>query len=134
MTAWFTIVDAWLIATALALAMLGAWAVGWNWGRRLLKEECEGTPNKFGDATLALLGLLLAFTYSLSLTQHEQRRQMLVTDSNAIGDFYTCVSLLKEPIRGKLKAVVREYVEHRLAVPRTEERQWHCRWSTRITR
>ncbi len=52
----------------------------------------------------------------MSLVKHDQRRQMVVTDSNAIGDFYTCVSLLKEPVRGKLQAVVHRYVEHRLAL------------------
>src|SRR5262249_33860987 len=48
---------------------------------------------------------------------HEQRRQMVVSDSNAIGDFYTTASLVKEPVRGKLQATVRRYVEHRLALP-----------------
>src|SRR5437868_6303771 len=100
--------------------MCAAWAVAWYTGRRLKPEECEeANPNKFGDATVALLGLLLAFTFSMALGKHDQRRQMAVADSNAIGDFYTCVSLLKEPVRGKLQAVAREYVEHRLAVAGT---------------
>ena len=41
---------------------------------------------------------------------------MVVTESNAIGDFYTSASLVKEPVRGKLRAVIRGYVEHRLAL------------------
>ena len=50
--------------------------------------------------------MLLAFSFSMSLVKHEQRRQMVVTDSNAIGDFYTCVSLLKEPQREKLSCLM----------------------------
>ena len=81
-------------------------------------EQREVPASKFNDAILALLGLLLAFTFSISLARHEQRRQMAVTDSNAIGDFYTTVRLLKEPEREKLQAVLRRYVEHRLSVAR----------------
>ncbi len=119
MSAFLTEVDAWVTAALLAVAMLAGWAVGWWRGWSLRKEEREAPASKFNDAVLALLGLLLAFTFSMSLVKHDQRRQMVVTDSNSIGDFYTCVSLLKEPVRGKLQAVVRRYVEHRLAMARS---------------
>jgi hypothetical protein len=109
-----TEVDAWVTALLLALAMLAGYAAGWLWARHLGKDESEQPASKFSDAVMGLLGLLLAFTFSVSLVKHEQRRQMVVTDSNAIGDFYTCASLLKEPVRSKLQAVVRKYVEHRL--------------------
>jgi hypothetical protein len=98
--------------------MLTAWAVA-RWKGRNAPATLDTAPGKLNDAILALLGLLLAFTFSMSLVKHEQRRQMAVTDSNAIGDFYTCVSFLKEPARGGLQSVVREYVEHRLSIART---------------
>lgn len=119
MSAFLSEVDAWVMAVLLAVAMLAGWATGWWRGRSLSTEEREAPASKFNDAILALLGLLLAFTFSMSLVKHEQRRQMVVTDSNAIGDFYTCVSLLKEPVRGKLQPVVRQYVEHRLSLARS---------------
>ena len=71
---------------------------------------------KFDDASLALLGLLLAFTFGVSISKHDQRRMAIVADSNAIGDFFTCASLLKEPTRTKLQTVIREYAELRLAL------------------
>ncbi len=119
MSAIFTDVDAWIIAVVLAAAMLAGWSAGWWRGRTVGREKHDIPASKFNDAILALLGLLLAFTFSISLARHEQRRQMLVTDSNAIGDFYTSVSLLKEPVRGKLQAVVRQYVEHRLSLTKS---------------
>jgi uncharacterized membrane protein YecN with MAPEG domain len=115
-SAFLSAVDAWVMAALLAVVMIAAWAIGWWRGRALGKEEREAPASKFNDAILAVLGLLLAFTFSMSLVRHEQRREMVVTDSNAIGDFYTCVSLLKEPVRGKLQAVVRQYVEHRFSL------------------
>jgi hypothetical protein len=63
---------------------------------------------------MALLGLLLAFTFGSSISKHEQRVIAVVTDSNAIGDFYTCATLLKEPTRSKLQSVIRQYVQLRL--------------------
>src|SRR6516162_4212566 len=111
-----TDLDPWIAAALFALAMLAGWAVGWWRGRSLRQEARESPPHKFSDAILALLGLLLGFTFAMSLGKHDHRREMVVADSNAIGDFYTCVSLLKEPVRGKLQALVRQYVEHRLSV------------------
>src|SRR6516225_6501253 len=119
MSALLTEVDAWITAVALAAAMLAGWAGGWWRGSSSHPERRAVPASKFNDAILALLGLLLAFTFSISLARHEQRRQMAVTDSNAIGDFYTTASLIKEPPRGRLQAAVRRYVEHRLALPKT---------------
>jgi hypothetical protein len=110
----FSDADAWLIATGLGIAMLAAWGIGWWSGQRLTGPPREAAAIKFHDAILALLGLLLGFTFSLSLAKHDQRRLQVVADSNSIGDFYTCASLLKEPVRGKLQGVLHAYAEHRL--------------------
>lgn len=111
--------DARLLALMLALAMLAAWGVGWWMGSRLRTRGGEPPASKFDDASLALLGLLLAFTFGMSLARHDHRREMVVADSNAIGDFYTCSSLLKEPVRRKLHTVIREYTALRLEVVRS---------------
>jgi hypothetical protein len=103
--------------------MLLGWALGWWRGRSLRNVEGTSAGSKFGDGLMALLGLLLAFTFSMSLVKHEGRRQMSVSDSNAIGDFYTCASLLDDSLREKLQALVKRYVEHRIALakPATDE-------------
>ena len=87
---------------ALGLAMFAAWEFGLWHGRRLQVESGEVPVSKFEDASLALLGLLLGFTFSMAIVKHDQRRLMVVAGSNAIGDFYTCASLLKELLRTKL--------------------------------
>lgn len=106
-------IDSLFLAPAFLIAMLVAWGIGWWIGRRD-KSASERDPGvKFTDAALALLGLLLAFTFSMSLSRHEQRRDMVVAESNAIGDFYTCASLLKEPHRSRLQGILREYARHK---------------------
>jgi hypothetical protein len=61
---------------------------------------------------------LLAFAFGTSMSKYDQRRIAVVQDSNAIGDFYTCATLLKEPIRSKLQAAIRGYAELRLKLAR----------------
>jgi hypothetical protein len=107
-------VDAWVIALAFAVAMFTCWTLGWRRGRRFPLVPGEDPGTKFIDAGLALLGLLLAFTFSMSLGRHDQRRHAEVAESNAIGDFYTCASLLKEPHRSRLQNVIREYAQLRM--------------------
>jgi hypothetical protein len=96
----------------LAVLMTGTWLVGIRLGRRL-RADNRSTP-QFDSASIALLGLLLAFTFGTSMSKHDQRRLAVVQDANAIGDFYTCATLLREPTRTKLQAVIRTYTEHRL--------------------
>jgi hypothetical protein len=115
----FADTDAWIVASLVVFAMAVSWFAGRSRGRRL-REESQGqvAVSKFEDASLALLGWLLAFTFSMALGKHDQRRAMVVTDSNAIGDFYTCASLLKEPIRTKLRRVIHDYTSLRVELPR----------------
>jgi hypothetical protein len=109
---------AWHVASAIALGMLAAWKVGLWMGDRVRRKDGGREPSKFGDASMALLGLLLAFTFGVSISKHDQRRLAVVADSSAIGDLYTCATLLKEPTRTQLQNVIKEYVELRVGLSR----------------
>jgi hypothetical protein len=54
----------------------------------------------------------------MAIQKHENRRDKVVADANSVGDFYTTASLLNEPLRSHLQAVIREYANHRLEVVR----------------
>ncbi len=127
MTAFLVDIDSWLLATGVAVAMVGGWALGRWIGRRQKQDDTAAPGIKFNDASMALLGLLLGFTFSMSLSRHDQRRLMVITEGNSLGDFYTCASLLKEPVRGQLQAVIREYTEYKLVLERSQldEAKWH---------
>ena len=126
----FIDIDAWIIAVILGLLMCGGWRLGGWRDRRSGKQaeqkrESDNATGQLAGASVALLGLLLAFTFSLSLERHEQRRLMVVEHANTIGDFATCASLLKEPVRSQLRQVLHKYVEHVLSIraPRITEAQ-----------
>lgn len=106
-----------IVAVALAAAMFIAWQAGRLMGRRLLGDSTR-KPSKFDDAAVGLLGLLIAFAFGMSIAKHDQRQLAVVADSNAIGDFYTCATLLKEPTRSELQSVIRQYAQLRLDLAR----------------
>jgi hypothetical protein len=114
----FDMLDAWLAALAFIVCMAAAWALGWRRGRRTPATSGEDPSVKFADGSMALLGLLLAFTFAMALGRHDNRRAAVVADSNAIGDFYTCATLLRDPIQSKLQNVIREYAHLRLEMDR----------------
>lgn len=106
-----------LVAVALAVAMLGTWEVGRWMGRRLLSKG-NPKPSKFDDAAIALTGLLLAFTFGISISKYDQRRMAVVANANAIGDLYACAGLLSEPTRSELQSVLQQYAQLRLDLVR----------------
>ena len=121
-------VDAWVEALAYFVAMLTFWGLGRRSGRRFPPDSGQDPGMKFTEASMAILGLLLAFTFAMSLGRHDHRRLMVVGESNAIGDFYTCATLLKEPQRSALQTVIRDYAQNEFGalsqfLPKAEEQK-----------
>jgi len=110
MSMFFARLDSWVVTLVMAVTMLGGWVLGWWIGRRNPADPEEKSSARFIDGSLALFGLLLGFTFAMALGKHDNRRLLVVADSNSIGDFYTCASLLKDPTRTQLQDTIREYV------------------------
>jgi hypothetical protein len=73
----FTQYDSLLVAGVFAVAMLIAWGFGFVAGRWIPGFGSTEGKYTFDDASLAVLGLLMAFTFSLSLPKHEERRTFI---------------------------------------------------------
>ncbi len=100
----------WLAALCLAGLMAIAWSFGWRLGQsRAGRGHTSGV--NLADAIMALFGLLLGFTVSMSLAKHDQRRAMMVNDANCIGDFSSTAAMLKPVHQTKILPVVRGYVQ-----------------------
>ena len=107
--------DPWVTTLALAATMVLAWQLGRWRGHWLRSRDGSSIPASFDESAMGIVGLLLALTFAMSLGKHDQRRQVVVAESNAISDFYTCATLLEPPVRENLQSVVREYAKLRLA-------------------
>jgi hypothetical protein len=113
---------AWLAAVGLAAAMLVTYTLGWRLGRRWPRVG-TATLSHLDRATLAILGLLLAFTFSLAMAEHSVRRDRALDDANAIGNFYRCAGLLDEPLRGRLQGLVRRYLARRVMLAYARDKE-----------
>lgn len=77
-------------------------------------QEKEAPVGMMVAATLGLLSFLLAFTFGLAAARFDDKRQVLINESNAIGTAYLRAGLLAEPHRSGVRALLREYVDIRL--------------------
>jgi hypothetical protein len=63
---------------------------------------------------LGLLGFLLAFSIGIAVDHYDTRRQLVVTDANAIEASYLEAGFLAEPERTTVRDLLREYVDLRM--------------------
>ena len=100
------------IAVALLSVEVG-YRVAFN-RRNGSEEEKESTVGAMVGATLGLLAFMLAFTFGLAGSRFEDRRQVVLSEANAIGTTYLRAAMLPEPMRTEARDLLREYVDVRL--------------------
>jgi len=110
----------WLV---LALQFCAALFVGYrgksflNWISRK-KQPVDKSDEAIGfllSAALALLGLLIAFTFSMAANRFDARRQLVTNEANAVGTTYLRLQLVDEPNRTTLSRLLLLYLDARLA-------------------
>jgi len=67
-------------------------------------------------AVFALMGLLIAFTFSGAASRFDDRRKLIVQEANAVGTAYLRIDLLPPSAQPDLRASFRRYLDARLAV------------------
>ena len=108
-----------LFSFALFVGMLILLNVGRRIGARHLASDPKGARTGTGTieaAVFALLGLLIAFTFSGAVSRFDDRRHLIVEEANAIGTAYLRLDLLSADAQPTLRQEFRRYVEYRLAV------------------
>ena len=106
----------WFAAASLFGGMLVMLEVGRRFGARAFAADSEvknGTGPIEG-AVFALLGLLMAFTFSGALTRFEERRGWILDEANAVGTAWLRIDLVPEAQREPLRTGLRAYVDARL--------------------
>jgi hypothetical protein len=87
-------------------------------GRRVGRKHRERNPDEAASgavegAVFALLGLLLAFTFSGAASRFDDRRQLVSEEANAIGTAYLRIDLLPDAAGLPLRDLFRRYLDSR---------------------
>jgi hypothetical protein len=109
---WLTV----LLSAALFAGMLVCLEIGRRIGVARLARESDGLTKGSSaaeGAVFALLGLLLAFTFSGAASRFEDRRWFISSEANAIGTAYLRLDLLPAEAQPPLRELFRQYTKFR---------------------
>jgi hypothetical protein len=109
-----------LFVAVLFLGTLACLEIGGILGRRAMARS-GSVPAGLGTVegvAFALLGLLLAFTFSGAASRFDARRALIVEEANDIGTAWLRLDLVPEEAQPKLREGFRRYVDARLAMYR----------------
>lgn len=119
----FEIIDPTVLGAAFAVALLVgivlALALGRRLGHRAIARHGEKQTSGIGSleaAVFALLGLLIAFTFSGALSRFDSRRITAVEEANAVGTAWMRLDLLPPAAQPKIRDAMRAYVDSRIAM------------------
>jgi hypothetical protein len=106
-----------LVAATLFGCLVGVQEIGHRLALvRLRKAGGEAPATGVVDgAVFALLGLLIAFTFSSAASRFQERRELVVEEANAIGTAYLRLDLLPAAAQPALREAFRRYLDARLA-------------------
>jgi uncharacterized protein YneF (UPF0154 family) len=96
--------------------MLICLEIGYRLARKQLTETSQDGVGAMEAAVFALLGLLLAFSFSGGTSRLETRRQLIIEEANAIGTAYLRVDLLAAEEQPEMRRLFKEYLDARMAV------------------
>jgi len=105
----------WCVGVFLGVLLVSG--IAYRLGRR--KPHLTGASSESAGAVIgalfALLGLLLAFTFSGAYSRFDARRQIIVQEVNAIGTAYLRLDLLPQEAQPSFREDFREYTRSRIA-------------------
>lgn len=105
-----------VIAMLLALLLI-ATEIGFRHGQSVrtdIEDSAKSHHWTLQAGVMGLLALLLAFTFSMSATRYETRRQLVVDEANAIGATYLRSRMLAQPYPAQVAQLIRGYVDERI--------------------
>jgi hypothetical protein len=108
---------AYVIGVVFLAALLVAIAVGHRigtWLRARHRTVASSELTTVQTALLALLGLLLAFTYAFVASRWDARKRAVIDEADALGTAYLRTQFRSGPAADQLRALLREYTRSRI--------------------
>jgi hypothetical protein len=113
-------VPMWFIALLFLLVLLGSLYVGTLLRRYVPIDPATVGSGQLLTGSLATLSLLIGFTFSLALNRHDERRDLLLEESNAIRELHRALVHVEEPGRSEIGDALAAYAKGRLAFVSTD--------------
>jgi hypothetical protein len=104
------------VAAVTALLLLAGEA-GFRLGSRVRARSRQEPGEQVATvqaALLGLLGLLLGFTFAMSVSRYDTRKELVLEEANAIGTAHLRADFLSEPQRSEIRSLLADYVAARL--------------------
>ena len=106
-----------ILLIALYFGMILCLEAGRRLGRKKIRQDPEGARAGVGTVegvVFALLGLIIAFTFSGAAGRFDARRALVLEEANDIGTAYLRVDLVPPACQPELRALFRLYVDKRI--------------------
>jgi hypothetical protein len=116
----------WLASLGIFVSLSLAREFGYWFYRSRERRGLEPVGDNFTLTTvLGLLALLVSFTFSMSLSRYDARRELVNAEANAIGTTWLRVQLLDESARAELNPMLKAYADERViyGVAKSDEDQ-----------
>jgi hypothetical protein len=110
-------IPAWLVASIMVALMIGVNAIGHYLKQQHHQRDPVAASAGLGPvegSLLGLLALLLSFTFSISASKNDQRRQLVIEEANDIGTVILRTDLYPDSTRLKLRNLLSMYVDQRI--------------------
>jgi hypothetical protein len=83
--------------------------------RRKLEQEVREDFGTILATTLTLSGLIIGFTFQMSISRYEQRKNYEAAEANAIGTEYVRADLLSSADAAAVRSLLRLYIDERVS-------------------
>jgi hypothetical protein len=107
----------WLMTTLFLIAMAASCEIGFKLGlRSRVEDKTKALVPMVAASILGIMGLLLGFTMSMSVSRFDTRRRLVLEEASAIKTAYLRMQALPEPESLELESLLRQYAASRLYV------------------
>jgi hypothetical protein len=101
-----------IIVLVAGAAQFGAWV-----GKRFSRDKADSPHlSTLTGAAIGLVGLLLAFSFSIAFSRYEARRNWVLEEANAISSTANFALMLPQPVQKPILDLLREYTEVRIGL------------------
>ena len=114
----------WAFFTGMVIVTLAVSEVGFRIGIRMQDRGSNAGDSRMTGSVvggmLGLVGFLMAFSIGITIGNHSERKNMVLTEANAIGVAWLRAGFLEQPDALSLRKLLREYTEVRIAAANQE--------------